>query len=91
MKTIAKLALTGLTAVLLTTGSALADNSEWVTFSTGNATVTYRRPTQEHATIALKAHGKAIDRANAAAKSSELRSNSFRTANGSVSYFAPSE
>jgi hypothetical protein len=91
MKTIAKLAITGLTTALLTTGAAFADNSEWATFSTGNATVTYRRPTPEQATVALKVHSKAIGRANAAAKSSALRSISFQTANGPVSYFAPAE
>ena len=91
MKTITKLALTGISTALLFTGGVFADDSEWATFQTGNAVVTYRRPVQREATVALNARGKAIGRARGKVKGGELRFIYFPTAHGTVSYFAPSE
>lgn len=91
MKTITKLALTGITAALLSTGVAFANDSEWATFQTGNATVTYRRPAQNEATVGVNARGKGIGRATGKTKAGKLSFNYFPTAQGPVSYFAPAE
>jgi len=91
MKTITKLALTGLAAAILSTGSALATDYEWATFQEGNSTVTYRRPVQNEATVAVNASGKAIGTANEKAKGRKLRLYRFQTANGRDSYLAPAQ
>jgi len=89
MKTITKLALTVLATAVFATGGAFANDSQWATFQSGNATVTYRRPAQKEATVALKAHDEAIGRAKRAVKTGELRFNYIQTAQGPVSYFSP--
>jgi hypothetical protein len=91
MKTITQLTLIGLTTALLATGGAFANDSEWATFQSGNARVTYRRPAHNEATVALHAHGQGIGRAIAKAKDGELRFEHFPTTQGAVSYFAPAE
>jgi hypothetical protein len=91
MKTITKLALIGIATASLITGSALANSSEWATFQSGNATVTYRRPAQKEATVALSANRKGIERAMAKTKDSASRFETFPTAHGAASYFAPAE
>jgi hypothetical protein len=91
MKTITKLALTGLATAIFATGSALAADYEWATFQEGNATVTYRRPVQNQTTVAVSAHGKAIGSANGKAKEGKIRVHRFQTGNGQVSYLAPAE
>jgi len=91
MKTITKLALTGLAATMFATGSALATDYEWVTFQEGNATVTYRRPVQNQTTVAVSASGKGIGRAYGKAKEGAIRVRRLQTGNGQVSYLAPAE
>jgi len=91
MKTITKLALTGLAAAILSTGSALAADYEWATFQEGNTTVTYRRPVQNQTTVAVNAHGQGIGSANEKSKEATLRVHRLQTANGQVSYLAPAE
>jgi len=91
MKTITKLTLIGITTALLATGGAFANDSEWATFQSGNAMVTYHRPAQNEATVALHAYGKGIGRANRKAQDSALRVAHFPTTQGAASYFAPAE
>ena len=91
MKTITKLALTGLAAAILSTGSALAADYEWATFQEGNTTVTYRRPVQNQTTVAVNANGETIGTANVKAKGGKLRLYRFQTANGRDSYLAPAQ
>lgn len=91
MKTATKLALAGLATAMFATGGAFAADSEWVTFRSGNATATYRRPMQHEATVAVSAHGKAIGSETGKAKEGQLHVYRLQTANGYVSYLAPAE
>ena len=91
MKTITKFTLMGLAAAILTTGSALANEGEWLTFQSGNFTTTYRGPAPAQATIALSARGKGIGSVNGLAKETKLRLHRFQTGNDYVSYLAPAE
>jgi hypothetical protein len=91
MKTITKLALTSLATAMFATGSAFANDTEWATFNHLHGSVTYIRPVQKEATVAVYAHGKTVRSANSTAQRGEVRLNQITTAHGPVSYFAPVE
>jgi len=95
MKTNAKFALAGLTAVLFATGSAFAGGSEVRTIDNHHGTVTYlpREASQKNVTIALynQRGGSGLVQANRQVKRDQGTFRQVATPHGTVSYYAPAE
>ncbi len=90
MKPITKLALAGITAALLATGSAFANDTELRTVDNHHGTVTYfARPAQTQGTIAFAGHAKVAPRSTGTVSRDEGGFREIATPHGTVNYFAP--
>jgi TRAP-type uncharacterized transport system substrate-binding protein len=75
MKNIIKLALAGIVAVLVTSGSAFADGPEWRSYQIGNGgSVSFYAPAKTEPAIALHSQGKGVGQAEVKAKTEKPRS-----------------
>lgn len=85
MKTFTKFALASLTAVLLSTGAALADNSGFYSVDNHRGTVTTLQ-SQRKTTVAFGGSAKTQNEASQAGSQKTLKQ--ITTAHGTVTYFA---